>query len=201
MVECVQRLATFEPDTIFFCSGPAGAYGDDKAWSILVESLETLGPVARASGSRLALEPMRHDVRDTWTIVSSLREALSLIEEVGRDDLGIVFDTWHMWDSPDVYEMIPEVVDRIYGVQIADYRQPTRGPRDRLIAGDGVADIPGLLRMLRESGYDGWYDMEVFSDDGRFGYAYEDSLWALGPTRFAERQVEGFRECWAKSGG
>jgi sugar phosphate isomerase/epimerase len=156
--------------------------------------------VAAAAGTRLAFEPMRADVRSTWTIVSSLREAIDLIDEVGRDDLGIVFDTWHMWDSEDVQEQIPHVVDHIYGVQIADYRQPNRGPRDRLIAGDGVGDIPGLLRILRQAGYDGWYDMEVFSDDGRYGHAYEGSLWALGPQRFAERQVEGFFECWAKSG-
>jgi len=141
---------------------------------------------------------MRADAVD-WTIVTSLRDAARLLDDVGLDDVGLVFDTWHMWDSPDVYEMIPEVADRIYGVQIADYREPTRGPRDRLAAGDGVGNIAGLLRALRAADYDGWYDMEVFSDDGRYGYAYEGSLWALGPLKFAQAQVDGFLRCWAAS--
>src|SRR5690606_8735604 len=142
-----------------------------RAWSIVVEALQALGPIARAAGSRLAIEVMRADAVD-WTIISSLRDGLRLLDDGGLDDVGLVFATWHMWDSPDVYEMIPVAAERIHGVQIADYRQPTRGPRDRVVAGDGVGDVPALLRALRDAGYDGWYDMEVFSDDGRYGHAY-----------------------------
>jgi sugar phosphate isomerase/epimerase len=134
-----------------------------------------------------------------WTVVSSLKDGLRLLDDVGLDDVGLVFDTWHMWDSPDVYEMIPVAAERIYGVQIADYREPNRGPRDRVAAGDGVGNIPALLRALRAAGYDGWYDMEVFSDDGRYGHAYEGSLWALGPQKFAQVQVQGFLRCWEAS--
>ena len=53
-----------------------------------------------------------------------------------------------------------------------------------------------MLRALRSAGYDGWYDMEVFSDDGRFGASYPDSLWKLTPDEFARRQVDGFLRCW-----
>jgi sugar phosphate isomerase/epimerase len=101
-----------------------------------------------------------------------------------------------MWDSADVMQDLPEAIERIVGVQVADYRNPTRGPRDRLVAGDGAANVAGFLKVFRENGYNGWYDLEVFSDDGRFGYAYEDSLWKLPPREFAQKQVDAFYRCW-----
>jgi sugar phosphate isomerase/epimerase len=126
-------------------------------------------------------------------------EVVGLIDEVGRDNVGVVFDTWHMWDSPGVHEGIARWADRIFGVQISDYRDPPRGGQDRLYAGDGVAHIEVLLRELRNAGFDGWYDMELFSDDGRFGNLYPDSLWKLPRDGFAIGQVEGFRRCWEAS--
>jgi sugar phosphate isomerase/epimerase len=200
MVEGIERLAPLTPDTVFFVSGPAGDLSERRAREVVIDALRMAADAAREAGSRVALEPMREEARADWTIVTSLRDALELLEDVDRDDVGILFDTWHMWDSPDVHEILPSAVERMFGVQIADYRDPTRGPRDRVAAGDGVADIPRLLAELRGAGYDGWYDMEVFSDDGRFGYAYPDSLWALGPEEFARRQIAGFLRCWEASG-
>ena len=43
---------------------------------------------------------------------------------------------------------------------------------------------------LEEAGYDGWYDVEVMSDDGTFGEAFPDSLWALPAEEIARRAVE-----------
>ena len=37
------------------------------------------------------------------------------------------------------------------------------------------------------TGWAGCYDLEVFSDDGTFGHAFEDSLWKLPPRELARR--------------
>jgi sugar phosphate isomerase/epimerase len=192
----IKRLAVFEPDVICCVTGPAGDRVEDDARAIVAESLRELGRVAAQTGARIGLEPMRADVRADWTIISSLKETLDLLDEVGDDHVGILFDIWHMWDSADVHRDLFAAIERVVGVQISDYRMPTRGPRDRLIAGDGVAGVAGFLKTFRENGYRGWYDMEVFSDDGRFGYAYPDSLWKLPPREYAQRQVDGFYRCW-----
>jgi hypothetical protein len=42
---------------------------------------------------------------------------------------------------------------------------------------------------LLDGGYDGWLDVEVMSDDGMFGEAFEDSLWALPVEEIARRAV------------
>ena len=43
-----------------------------------------------------------------------------------------------------------------------------------------------------EAGYDGWWELEVFSDDGSFGNAFPDSLWALPANEFLARAHDAF---------
>ncbi len=199
MVTAIGSLAKFEPASYMVCTGPAGDLSSSAARSIVVEGLRTLAKAAQAEGGTLSIEPMRESFRKGRTIVSSLQESIDLIDEVGLDNVGIVFDIWHMWDSPQVHEMLPRAIPLIHAVQIADWRQPTRGPMDRVMAGKGVADIPRFLRELRSNGFDGWYELEIFSDDGRYGAHYEDSLWKMDPRDFAVQQAEAFLDCWRAS--
>ena len=139
----IDKLAAFGADSVFCATGPVGDLDDGEARKIVVDGLRRLSKRAADAGTRFAVEPMREPFRPIWTIVNGLGQASELFEEVG-EPLGIVFDTWHLWDSPDVRALIPANVDRIVGVQIADYRQPPRHIRDRVAAGEGVADLAGL---------------------------------------------------------
>ena len=109
----------------------------------------------------------------------TIRQAPELI---GDADVGILFDTWH----------VPEVshVDRIAGVHIADRREPTRSAFDRVLPGDGVLDLRTVVHALEAGGFDGWYDVEIFSDNGTFGDAFPDSLWDVETGELARRAVE-----------
>ena len=75
-------------------------------------------------------------------------------------------------------------------------REPTRGWCDRALPGEGRADLPGILAALVESGYRGWYDLEIFSDDGRYGTAYPDSLWGPPHEEMLGRARRSFDRAW-----
>jgi hypothetical protein len=77
--------------------------------------------------------------------------------------------------------------DRVYSVHVADRREPTRSDFDRGLPGDGSR---AAVRTRVEACYDGWFDVEVMSDDGTFGDAFPDSLWALPAEEIACRAVE-----------
>jgi sugar phosphate isomerase/epimerase len=62
--------------------------------------------------------------------------------------------------------------------------------------GDGIADAAGLLRILREGGYDGWLELEIFSDDGLMGQEFEDSLWREDPVDLIRRGRELTLAAW-----
>ena len=85
---------------------------------------------------------------------------------------------------------------RFVGVHVDDWREPTRGWADRVLPGDGIADLPAVLGALERAGWDGFYDLEIFSDNGTFGTAYPDSLWDVQPEELSRRSRESFRGCW-----
>jgi len=201
MLAGMRRLAPFEP-TAFVCpSGPAGELTDAEARATLGEVLRALADESRRLGIPVALEPMSTSEREDWTLVTTLGEAATLVDEAGAD-IGLVFDTWHLWDSPELEDDLERYGDRIVAVQVNDWRAPTRGWCDRVLPGDGVIDLGPLLDAVERTGWAGCYDLEIFSDDGKFGNDFEDSLWKLpaeelarlGRARFAQLELSSSTE-------
>ncbi len=191
----VHRLARFEPSAVLCFTGPAGDLDTGEARAIVVNGLRTLAREAESAGMRLALEPFQREGVENWSLISTLGEAAELIEEVGSNAIGIQFDVWHLWNS-DVLEELPRYAHLIAGVHVNDWREPTRGWADRVLPGNGAADLPAILSVLEEVGWEGFYDLEIFSDNGAFGNAYPDSLWDLDAAELARRGREAFTQCW-----
>ena len=194
----LERLAPFRPSGFVCLTGTGEGRDLDEARAIVVDGLRTIAREADRLGVRIGLEPYQRDGGELWTIASSIPEAVVLIEEAGDPPaLGIQFDVWHLWNTPTVYEDIAAEVDRFTGVHICDYRDPTRGWADRALPGDGSADVPAILRALDRAGWDGLYDIEIFSDDGTFGNAYPDSFWAAPAEETLVRARTAFERCWS----
>ena len=187
----VHRLARFEPSSVVCLTGP----GDDR--DTVVEGLRTIGDEAARAGVRIGLEPINRVGGEDWTSISSLQEAAELLDDADRPALGIQFDSWHVWNTPELVDEIERHAHRFVGVHIADWRDPTRGWADRVLPGDGVADLPALLRTLERAGWDGFYDLEIFSDNGTFGNAWPGSLWDVPEEELARRGKEAFERAWS----
>ncbi|HSL64350.1 MAG TPA: sugar phosphate isomerase/epimerase family protein, partial [Gaiellaceae bacterium] len=170
---------------VHFLTGP----GEDLP--AVLEGLRRVGQAGREAGVRVALEPVQREFAHLWSVVSDLDAAAALVEEAGAD-VDLMFDTWHLWNSPTLLDDVARLVDRVAGVHVADWRDPTRNTNDRAFPGDGVADLPAILRALDDAGYAGWYDVEIFSDNDLDG-----SLWALTPNEAARRAKAGFDRVWA----
>ena len=186
----VHRLAKFRPGGIVCLTGP----GDDR--DTVVDGLRTIGDEAQRAGVRIGLEPINRVGGEDWTMISSLGDAVELLDEADHPGLGIQFDTWHLWNTPNVADEIIRHVDRFVGVHVADWREPTRKWADRVLPGDGAADLPRLLGALDAAGWDGFYDVEIFSDNGAFGDAWPDSLWDVPGEDLASRARESFDRAW-----
>jgi sugar phosphate isomerase/epimerase len=197
MLRSLHRLAPFHPSGIICLTGTAAGRDPDEARALVVDGLRQLGAEASGLGLRIALEPYQADGGDEWTIVSTIPEALELIRDAGDSPaLGLQFDIWHLWNTETLLDDITEHVDRFAGVHVDDVRSSTRGWADRVAPGHGIAGVPRILRALDDAGYDGLYDMEIFSDDGTFGSAYDDSLWQLEPRAAVLQLRDAFDEVW-----
>jgi sugar phosphate isomerase/epimerase len=183
----VRRLAELEPECVLFLTGPAG--GRENAREVVREGIRAVAGAGAAAGVRVALEPVHPTQDEVFSFVHSIPEALELI---GDTEVGILLDTFHISDPA----AIAPYVERIVGVHLADRREPTRSDFDRVLPGDGVLELGPALRALEAGGYDGWYDVEVFSDNGVFGESFPDSLWNLDPAALARRARESVERVW-----
>jgi sugar phosphate isomerase/epimerase len=186
----IRRFAAFDPVTVMVLPGSWTERGPERDRELAIEGLRAVAACAADMGVTLGLEALRPM---SGALVTTLAEAAALIDEADVSGIGLVFDTWHVWDTPNVLEDINRVADRVVGVQVADWRDPTRGWCDRILPGDGIADLVGMLGTLERAGFDGWYELEIFSDDGTYGEAYPDSLYLLGNAELARRGTEAFR--------
>ena len=193
----IHRLAPFRPAGIVCLTGSSLGRDRDEARATVVDGLRTLAAEAKLAGVQVALEPYQADGGEEWTIATSISEAVALIDEAGGDpSLGLQFDVWHLWNTPSVLDDIRLEAQRFAGVHVSDVRRPTRGWADRVLPGDGGADVPGLLGALEASGWQGLYDLEIFSDNGTFGSSYPDSLWDVPADELARRGHAALTAAW-----
>jgi sugar phosphate isomerase/epimerase len=186
----LHRLAAFRPTSIVCLTGP----GDDRA--TVVDGLRTIATEAVLAGVRVGLEPINRVGGENWTMITSVPEAIELLEDADHPALGVQFDTWHVWNTPTVLEDIDRYGHRVVGVHVADWREPTRGWADRVLAVVGVADVRSLLGALERAGWDGYYDLEIFSDNGTFGDSWPDSLWNVPAEELARGGKAAFEREW-----
>ena len=191
----VRRLAAFDPVTLLVLTGPAGDRDPEEARKIALEGLREVARTAREVGVPIALEPIHASARDDFTIVDTIPDAVVLAEEVG-EPLGILFDTWHLWDTPYVLAHVRSEAHRFPAVHINDWRAETRGWDDRAVPGEGVMDLPAIFGALEDGGFDGWFELEVFSAE-----TYPDSLLRLDPAELVRRGKAGFESAWAARRG
>jgi sugar phosphate isomerase/epimerase len=196
MCRGIRGLAVLEPLCFVCGTGPIGGYAPDRARGVALDGLRQVARAAADVGALLALEPMHTSIAEDYGFVNDLPGAVALLTEIDEPNLRILADVWHLWDTPDLLENLRRHADRIAVVHVDDWRDPTRSWCDRVLPGDGVADVSGILGALDEAGYRGWYELEIFSDDGRFGNDFPDSLWKQDPPELLRQGRARFEAAW-----
>jgi sugar phosphate isomerase/epimerase len=194
----MRRLAAFDPLFCICVPGPLEGYEPARAREIVVDGYRRVARSAAEVGVIVGFEPL-NSIMDMFTFVHTIPDAISFIDEIDEPNVGLVIDFWNLWGTPDLLEHIRANVNRCVGVHVNDHRDPTRSWCDRVLPGDGVIDIPAILDTLIDSGYDGWYELEVMSDDGSVATEYPDSVWARDPLEIVRTGREQFMELWTAS--
>jgi sugar phosphate isomerase/epimerase len=196
MRESITRLAPFDPDCIVVTTGSSEGYSRDEAWSVAAESIRDVARFAADLGQRIAVEVVRGDLGFDASFVRTLSEAADFIDLVGEDNVGLCYDAYHVWDAPDLLHHTERLAARTSLVQVCDWPDPPRSLADRRIPGEGIIDLPAMFAALERGGYTGWYELEIFSDDGRWGNDFPDSLWKLPPAELLGRSREAVDKLW-----
>jgi sugar phosphate isomerase/epimerase len=169
-----RRLAAYEPESVLLITGPLG---EADSRDLVIDGLREIAGAAADASVRLGLEPIHPSQRETVSFVNSIDVALVLLDEAGLGEVGIMADTYNLWEeSP---EALAAVAQRVTGLHVADV--PTEpGRTDRVLPGEGGSRSADIVRALTDAGWDGSLDVEIFSTPDRF--------WAL-PVDEAARQA------------
>ena len=172
----IRRLARYEPGCVVCLSGPHGDRSERDGRAIVADGLRCAAAAAAESGVRLGFEPVHPAQHDSAGFVASLGDALALLDEAGTTDVGLMADTFNLG-----HEATDEVVAaaaRFTGLHVADeLPEPVAGVRALPARGGRSAE---LIAALRDAGWDGTLDVEIFSTP--------DAFWAL-PADEAARQA------------
>ncbi|WFU11770.1 sugar phosphate isomerase/epimerase (plasmid) [Rhizobium sp. CB3090] len=128
---------------------------------VLVE----LAPYARSVGGKLGLEPLHPMYCGDRSAMNLITECNDLIDELGDESASLVPDVYHCWWDPAFERELRRAgPTRIQTFHYCDWLVPTRNLRDRGMVGDGVIDLPRIRGWLDDIGYDGPFELEIFSE-------------------------------------
>ena len=193
--DAIVRISPHVPQQTPFViiTGAAPGGNTQMVYEQCLQHFPDLADFAAQHGMRLAYEPLNPVLLNTDTALWGLDQALELIQRIGHPALGICLDTWNVFQTPDLYDVIRRCKDRIFLVQVSDWHRPRSGA-DRISLGDGAIDNAAIVRTVRETGYTGPYVLEIFS-----GESLPDSIWRADLDAVLQKNVETFARIWQES--
>ena len=185
----VRRLAAFAPESVVCLAGPLGGRTREEGVAVVRDGLRRIATTAGEVGVRIAFEPVHSSQRDSTGFVCTLAEADELLAAPGLEEVGVLFDTYHLADDPDCAAWLAaNAATRVAGVHVSDHPGPgpgpgappgTPSPGTRVLPGEGVTPTAAAVRALAAGGWHGSLDVEIFSTPEHF--------WALPVEEAARR--------------
>lgn len=133
----------------------------------IADGIAAILPLAEELNIRLAIEPLHPMYADDRSAINTLASANEVCDRLDHSLVGIAADVYHIWWDPDLAEQIRITgeKERLFAFHVCDWRTPTTDLlNDRGLMGEGCIDIPGIRAMIEATGFDGFNEVEIFSD-------------------------------------
>ena len=135
----------------------------------LVDPLRRLADEAAAHGTRVAIETM------PFSIITTVTMGAEIITAAAHPDAGLLVDAWHVFRAEPSLDELRAILKpgMIFGAELNDAAQQMVGSmfedtvNHRLLCGEGSFDLPGLVSLLRDNGFDGPWGVEILSSTFR----------------------------------
>ena len=164
-VEALRTAAAMHAQCLVVYTGSRAGHTHKHARRLIRGALAELAPQAAQLGVTLAIEPMHPGCAGAWTFLTSLDDTLEFLDELQGHDIQLVFDTYHLGHDSELLQRLPQLVSRIAIVQLGDAKQPPTGEQNRCQLGDGRIPLRDIVSTLADSGYDGYYDVELMGEE------------------------------------
>ena len=153
------------PSLVLVCGATVGQNPRENYGQIR-DGIGTLADEAASHGVKLLVEPLHPVYAGDRSAIPSLKVANDLCEEINHHNVGIALDVYHVWWELDLAEQIQRCARGgwLDAYHICDFKpDQSHLLLDRGIMGEGCADLHGIDVMMRDAGFEGSREVEIFS--------------------------------------
>ncbi|MEM7476644.1 MAG: sugar phosphate isomerase/epimerase family protein [Planctomycetota bacterium] len=182
----IETAAEIEAEMLVLVVGaiPTASLETQRQW--VSEGIAALIDEAKAANIHLAIEPLHPMYAGDKSCINRIAEASEICEQLGCPNVGVAVDVYHVWWDPELTQQIELLgkTKRLFAFHICDWRVPTRHLlTDRTLMGQGCIDVPGIRACVEQAGFDGWNEVEIFSED----------FWAQDQGEFLDQIVSAYQ--------
>lgn len=159
-----------------------------------VDALKELGDFAAEREMKIAFEPLSPVNLHKDTAVWYLDQGLEVVERADHPNVGICIDTWNVWQTPRLSDVIAQCGDRILVVQLSDWKTP-RSTADRYSLGEGEIPLKEIIAAIRRTGFTGPWVIEILSS-----VHLDGSLWKSDLEGVLRKNCAAFEQLWNETG-
>lgn len=151
-----------------------------------VDALPILADAVRSFANSIDELDVTVALEFNWgPLVKSLASAVEVCKQVGRPNVGVLFDPAHYHCTVTKLEDLDQQsIPWIKHVHLDDMQDKpgelSNCNSDRVLPGEGILDLAALIARIESGGYTGAFSIEMFNDE----------LWELPPTEAARRCYE-----------
>ncbi len=153
------------PMIVLVCGATLGQSPDENLDQI-EDGIRALLPIAEATGIKLAIEPLHPMYAGDRSAVASLKDANILAQRINHPLVGIAVDTFHVWWETNLEQEIQTCAKHghLFAFHICEFKPDFEHPLlDRGLPGEGVNATPRILKMIRNTSFEGLTEIEIFS--------------------------------------
>ena len=177
--EAIDTAEQLEADTLVVYAGCRGGHTLSHARRLVLHALQELAPIAAAAGVSLAVKPIREPAAPSCGFLTTLAEAVDVIEAVDHPQVGLAIDLWAYADDATAFRDCNHLTRHIRHVSIADRHGPLHADQERLPPGRGGLPLARRLEALFRAGFCGVVEIDPVGETvAREGY--EATLAAVG---------------------
>lgn len=153
-------------DCLIVHSGSRAGHTHNHARRLLKNALKDLLPHAKETGVVLVLEPMHERCAHEWTFLTSFEETITLIDGMGAPpQLKVAFNSYCFGLDDETLASLDALTPYLGVVQLSDARDGPTGEQERCPLGNGVIPLDRIVHSLAESGYQGFFEIELMGQE------------------------------------
>ena len=172
------------PLIVLVCGAVPGQSLEDSRAQIK-DGIAAVLPHAKACNLKLGIEPLHPMYADSRSAINTLKQANDMAEELASENLGVVHDIYHLWWDPDLERETLRCGrnGNLLAFHVCDWKTPTEDLLlDRGLMGEGCIDIKQIRGWVESSGFDGFIEVEIFSNN----------YWSMDRNKFLDMITEAY---------